>query len=178
MTATEGTASSVSPDVLQVLSEPAPFDAFFERERVRLFKVLFAITGSRHEAEDISQDAFVRVWERWDRVGTIDDPAGYLHRTAMNVFRDRRRRLVLGMRRAVHLAPAPDAYAAVEARSVAATVLSSLTPRQRAAIVLVEAFGYQAEEAGGLLGIKGSTVRALLHQARTTLRNSEEENDG
>jgi len=178
MTATEGTASSISRDVVHVLSAQMSFDEFFEREQVRLFRSFFAITGSRHEAEDISQDAFVRVWERWDRVSTMDDPAGYLHRTAMNILRDRRRRLVLAMKRAVHLAPPPDGYASVEARSVAATILRSLTPRQRAAIVLTEALGYSAEEAGEFLGIKGSTVRALLHQARTTLRNSKEENDG
>ena len=87
---------------------PASFEEFFEDERVRLYRVLFAIIGSRHEAEDISQDAFLRVWERWDRVAAMDEPVGYLHRVAMNVFRDRRRRLALGMKRAVRLAPPPD----------------------------------------------------------------------
>src|SRR5262245_22455768 len=75
------------------------FEAFFEAERVGLYRALFAITGSRHEAEDISQEAFLRVWERWDRVSALDEPVGYLHRTAMNVFRDRRRRFVLGLKR-------------------------------------------------------------------------------
>ena len=177
MTTRDATVRRITSDV-HVLREPVPFEDFFDDERVRLFKALFAITGSRHEAEDISQDAFLRVWERWDRVSAMEDPAGYLHRTAMNVFRDPRRRIVLGMKRAMHLAAAPDAYEVVEARSVAAAVLGSLTPRQRAAIVLTEAFGYSAEEAGGILGIKGSTVRALHHQARATLRNSEERNDG
>jgi len=152
----------------------ASFEEFFEAERVRLHKVLFAITGSRHEAEDISQDAFLRVWERWEQVHEMDEPAGYLHRTAMNVFRDRYRRLMLGMKRAVRISSRPDAYEAVEARSVVARVLSSLTPRQRAAIVLTEALGYSAEEAGKLLGIKGSTVRALHFQARSALKDSME----
>lgn len=156
----------------------ASFEEFFEAERVRLYKVLFAITGSRPEAEDISQDAFLRVWERWERVGEMDDSAGYLHRTAMNVFRDRYRRLVLGMKRAVRISSPPDAYEAVEARSVAARVLGSLTPRQRAAIVLTEALGYSAEEAGKLLGIRGSTVRALHFQARSALKDSMERIDG
>ena len=38
------------------------------------------------------QDAFLSVWERWDRVGEMDDPLGYLYRTAMNLFRKRYRR--------------------------------------------------------------------------------------
>ena len=179
MAALEDTSGSTRSGQMHLVSEaPTSFEEFFEEERVRLFKALFAITGSRHESEDISQDAFLRIWERWDRVGTMDDPAGYLHRTAMNVFRDRRRRLVLGMKRAIHLAPPTDGYDAVEARSVASSVLGSLTPRQRAAIVLTEAFGYSAEEAGRILGIKGSTVRALHHQARAALKTPEETNDG
>lgn len=152
-----------------------PFEDFFEAERVRLFRALFAITRSRDEAEDVSQEAFMRLWERWDRVSAMDDPAGYLHRTAMNVYCDRRRRIVLGMKRAVRLSPAPDGYEAVEARSVAAGALGALTPRQRAAVVLTEGLGYSAEEAGKILGIKGSTVRALMFQARSALKDSVED---
>jgi RNA polymerase sigma-70 factor (ECF subfamily) len=156
----------------------ASFEEFFGSERVRLHRVLFAITGSRAEAEDVAQDAFLRVLERWDRVGALDDPAGYLHRTAMNVFRDRRRRLVVSLKRAIHVSPAPNEYEAVEARSVAASVLGSLPPRQRAAVVLTEGLGASAEEAGRMLGIKGSTVRALHHQARSSMRRSTEITDG
>jgi RNA polymerase sigma-70 factor, ECF subfamily len=156
----------------------AAFEEFFAAERTRLHHALFAITGSRAEAEDIAQDAFLRVWERWDRVGSLDDPAGYLHRTAMNVFRDRRRRLVLSLKRAVYPSAPPNEYDAVEARSVAVSVLGSLPPRQRAAVVLTEGLGYSAEEAGRMLGIKGSTVRALHHQARSNMHRSTEAADG
>jgi RNA polymerase sigma-70 factor, ECF subfamily len=174
---------SPRPDVAiggeSTVEDPATaFEEFFATERTRLHRALFAITGSRAEAEDIAQDAFLRVWERWDRVGSLDDPAGYLHRTAMNVFRDRRRRLVLSLKRAVHLSSGSNEYDVVEARSVAASVLGSLPPRQRAAVVLTEGLGYSAEEAGRMLGIKGSTVRALHHQARSTMRRSVEATDG
>jgi RNA polymerase sigma-70 factor (ECF subfamily) len=154
------------------------FEEFFEAERVRLHRALFAVTGSRSEAEDIGQEAFLKLWERWERVGLMDDPAGYLHRTAMNLFRDRRRRLILAAKRAVHLAPTPDGYEAVEARSLASAVLGSLPPRQRAVIVLTEGLGYSSDEVGSMLGIKGSTVRALHHQARAALRRSTETIDG
>lgn len=138
------------------------FEEFFDAERVRLFKALFAITASRQEAEDISQEAFLRLWERWDDIAAMDEPVGYLHRTAVNVFRDRRRRFVLGMKRAIRLSPAPDAYETVEARSVAAAVLGTLTPRQRTAVVLTEGLGDSSEEAGAILGIKGSRRCALV----------------
>jgi RNA polymerase sigma-70 factor (ECF subfamily) len=169
MTELEGSAGSLSVDGTATPEASALFEEFFEAERDRLFKALFAITGSRDEAEDISQEAFVRLWERWDRVSVIGEPTGYLHRTAMNVFRDRRRRVVREMKRVIRQSPPPDGIDAVEARSVAATALGSLTRRQRAAVVLTEGLGYRAEEAGALLGIKGSTVRALLYQARSAL---------
>jgi len=163
-------ARSLGAEPVPVAAEaPATFEEFFEAERDRLYSALFAITSDRPEAEDISQEAFVRVWERWDRVSAMDERAGYLHRTAMNVFRDRRRRVVREMKRVIGHSARPDEFEAVETRSVAATALGSLTERQRAAVVLTEGLGYRAEEAGALLGIKGSTVRALLHQARSAL---------
>jgi RNA polymerase sigma-70 factor, ECF subfamily len=170
-----------SPHELAIPEEPpvgasvAAFEEFFRAEQRRLHEALFAITGTRSEAEDIGQEAFLRVWERWDRVSGMEDPVGYLHRTAINVFRDRSRRLVLAMKRAVRMAPRANEYDAVEARSVAASVLGQLPPRQRAAIVLTEGLGYSAEEAGELLGVKGSTVRALHFQARSALSQSKKE---
>ena len=80
---------------------PASFEEFFHLERDRLFRVMFVITKNRHEAEDLSQDAFARVWERWDSVGAMENPVGYLHRTAMNLFRNRYRRALLAARRGV-----------------------------------------------------------------------------
>ena len=56
------------------------------------------------------QDAFLKVWERWDRVGRMDDPVGYLYRTAMNLFRKRYRRAMLAVRRTVGLTPANDDF--------------------------------------------------------------------
>lgn len=173
-----------SPHELALPEEPgvgasvAAFEEFFRAEQRRLHEVLFAITGTRSEAEDIGQEAFLRVWERWDRVSGMEDPAGYLHRAAINVFRDRSRRLVVAMKRSVRMAPRTNEYDAVEARSVAASILGQLPPRQRAAIVLTEGLGYSAEEAGELLGIKGSTVRALHFQARSALSQSKETFDG
>ena len=172
-----------SPHELAIPEDPAvgasvaAFEEFFRGEQRRLHEALFAITGTRSEAEDIGQEAFLRVWERWDRVSGMEDPAGYLHRTAINVYRDRSRRLLLIMKRVAGMAPQLNEYTAVEARSMAASVLGQLPPRQRAALVLTEGLGYSAEEAGQLLGIKGSTVRALHFQALSALSRSEENID-
>ncbi len=153
------------------------FEEFFEAEKDRLLRVLSLITGNRSEAEDLAQEAFTRVFERWDTVAAMEDPAGYLHRTAMNVFRSQYRRAARGLKRAIGRIPEPDVFQHIEDRDIAAKALADLTPRQRAALVLTEALGYSGEETGRLLGIQASTVYALTHQARAALRANLEATD-
>ena len=73
------------------------FETFYDAEARTLFRRLWLVTGNRSEAEEIMQDAFLKVWERWDRVRAMDDPVGYLYRTAMNMFRKRHRRAALAI---------------------------------------------------------------------------------
>ena len=162
------------PQAVPQPGAPLTFEAFFEDEKERLLRILCVITGSRAEAEDLAQEAFTKVFERWDRVAAMDEPAGYLHRTAMNLFRNQYRRARVAVGRAVGLGPDKDVFEDVEDRDAATRALASLTPRQRAAVVLTEALGYSGEEAGQLLGIKASTVYALTHQARAALHGSVE----
>ncbi len=68
------------------------FEDFFEAEAETLLQALSVITGSRSEAEDLAQESFTRVLERWDLVSAMESPRGYLYRTAMNLFRSQRRR--------------------------------------------------------------------------------------
>src|SRR4029079_19354832 len=79
-------------------SDALEFELFFEAERRRLFRALYVMTGSGHEAEELLQDAFLRLWERWDRVSVMDDPVGYLYRAAMNLARSRVRRIIRAAR--------------------------------------------------------------------------------
>jgi RNA polymerase sigma-70 factor, ECF subfamily len=150
------------------------FEAFFDAERARLFGALSVMTGNRQEAEEIMQDAFLRIWERWERVSAMDEPVGFLYRTAMNLYRKRVRRAAVAMRKVTKLLPADDALAAVEARDQATRLLRTLTPREREALVLTAYLGYSTEEAGTLLGIKANTVRVLTARARSSLQQAEE----
>jgi hypothetical protein len=49
----------------------ARFDEFFEEEHERLFKALYFVTGNRHDAEELMQDVFVALWERWGQIDEI-----------------------------------------------------------------------------------------------------------
>lgn len=155
---------------IDVAEEPRSFEMFFADEHARLFGALCLVTGDRFEAEEIMQDAFLRLWERWDRVATLDDPSAYLFRTAMNVFRNRYRRAALALRKTISVAPTEDALATVEDRDVVVRALRDLTSDQRAAIVLTGYVGLSSEEAGKVLGMRASTVRTLATRARAAIR--------
>src|SRR5207247_6981801 len=105
------------------------FEEFVRSEHARLFRALYLVTGSRHEAEEIMQDAFLALWERWDRVGAMDDPTGYLFRTALNIWRKRLRRASLAARKALSLAPDDDPFATVDEREAVFVALRSLRPK-------------------------------------------------
>jgi RNA polymerase sigma-70 factor (ECF subfamily) len=105
----------------------------------------------------------------------MEDPSGYLYRTAMNAWRSRGRRTVLALRRVVHTVPHDDDMRAVEERDVVVRALARLTPRQRAAIVLVDLLGLTSGAAGEALGVRASTIRVLVGRARTTVREGMEE---
>jgi RNA polymerase sigma-70 factor (ECF subfamily) len=151
------------------------FEDFFDSERSRLFGALSVIAGNRFEAEEVMQDSFVRLWERWDRVSAMDDPVGFLYRTAMNLYRKRLRRAATAMRKAANRLPQDDALAAVEARDQATRLLRTLTAREREALVLTAYLGYSSEEAGRVLGIKANTVRVLATRARASLKQTVED---
>jgi len=139
--------------------------------QTRLFGFLCLMTGSRHEAEEIAQEAFVRVLDRWDHVSRLEDPSGYLFVTAVNVFRKRLRRAGVALRRSIGAALSDDAFGAVEDCKVVQSALAELPLDQRAALVVTTLLGYSSEEAGHILGARPSTVRARATRARTALRN-------
>jgi RNA polymerase sigma-70 factor (ECF subfamily) len=161
----------------ETLEASRSFEAFYDAESRALFRRLWLVTGNRAEAEELMQDAFLKVWERWEKVGVMDDPVGYLYRTAMNLFRKRYRRAVLAIRRSVGLAPSRDDFADADDRETVRRVLSTLPPRQRAALVLTEMLGYSPDEAGHALGVQASTVRSLSHQGRDSFRRAMEGDD-
>jgi hypothetical protein len=109
----------------------ATFEDFFHQQHRGLFGALWLLTRDRSEAEELMQDAFLKVLERWDRIRDLDDSVGYLYRTAMNLFRSRRRRVAMAMRRVVRPQPQEDGLADVEEREAVARALAPLTPRGR-----------------------------------------------
>jgi RNA polymerase sigma-70 factor (ECF subfamily) len=145
------------------------FEVFFEQHHERLFRALWLLTRSRHEAEEVMQDAFLRLWERWDKMSGEPDPVAYLYRTAMNLWRSRLRRAAVAARKVIHHIQGDDEIAEVEERDAVVRALAPLPPRQRAAIVLMDVLDLSSEQAGEVLGIRSVTVRVLSARAREAL---------
>jgi len=160
-----------------IVDHVATFEDFFRVQTQSLYAHLCLITGNRAEAEELAQDAFLKVWERWDRVADMEEPVGYLYRTAMNLLRKRYRRVGVALRKTVSVELREDEFSTAEDRSVVAGALVELAPRQRAALVLTELIGFSSEEAGHMLGVRPVTVRVLASQGRAAMRQYLEADD-
>ena len=153
------------------------FEELYQAEHVRLARALYLLTGSAAEADELTQEAMVRVYERWDRVWQMDSPQGYLFRTAMNLHRSRLRRVASMARHILHATPSPDPAEVVQSRDSLDRALASLPIGQREAVVLVEWLGMDQEETAAALGIKPGSVRSRLSRAKTDLRRMLEDED-
>ena len=168
----DGVVSARLPREARADAVPArTFEAFYGQEHGRLYRALRLVTGDREEAEDAMHDAFIRLLERWERVGDLEDPVGYLYRTALNTLRMRVRRTRLAARR-LTMRGAVDPLQSVEDQDRVDRALALLTLRQRAALVLVDLYRFTSEEAGRILGVSPVTVRRLVGMARRRLRAS------
>jgi len=155
------------------VAERAPtFEDFFHQEYARLYAALGLMTGNRAEAEELAQDAFLKLWERWDRVRRLEDPTGFLYRTALNLARSRHRRAKLALTKTFSPVERVDDFSWVDDRDVLVRALRGLIPQQRAAIVLTALLGFSSEEAGEMLGMKGPTVRTLSSRARAAMKET------
>jgi RNA polymerase sigma-70 factor, ECF subfamily len=146
------------------------FEEFFERHYAPLARGLVLVVGDGGEAEDLAEEAFVRAWDQWERVRSMASPVGYVYRVAVNLHRNRVRRIARELRRRRRPEPVSDPAEAAEARDEVRRALAALPSGQREALVLVGWFGMSVEEAARTLGIAPSSLRSRLHRARHALR--------
>jgi len=150
--------------------EAASFEDLYLSQHREVYAAMWLVSRDRHEAEEITQDAFVRALERWDRVRHADNRAGYLYRIAVNLHRSKLRRLARGARKTAQPSPEADPFEAADDRDAVGRALTTLSEGQREALVLVEWLDMTDEEAGRILGISPITVRVRRHRARANLR--------
>ncbi|HWI43712.1 MAG TPA: RNA polymerase sigma factor SigE [Nocardioides sp.] len=150
-----------------------------EQHSDRVYRLAMRLTGNRHDAEDLTQEVFVRVFRSLHTYtpGTFE---GWLHRITTNLFLDQARRKQrirfdsLSDERAARLAsasaPPEAAYADRTFDDDVAAALASLAPDFRAAVVLCDVEGLSYEEIAEIMGAKLGTVRSRIHRGRAQLR--------
>lgn len=161
----------MSRDVGPAVSE-VDVGELFEVERGRLFGTLVLLLGNRSDAEEVVQDAFANVLQKWRDGFVPTDPKAYLYRTAVNLARTYFRRKRVREKLVIFARTERDDIGQIDDRDAILRVVLALPRRQRAAVVLTELLGYSAGDAGRAMGVRPSTVRALSSQARATLRQN------
>jgi RNA polymerase sigma-70 factor (sigma-E family) len=140
-----------------------PFAALYRDAFDRMWRLAFLLVGDRHVAEEVVQDAFARVLERW---ASLDEPAAYLRTAVVNRGRDvlRRRRLRdrLALLRPADAAGPPD--------DPLWDALGRLPANQRAALVLRYWEDLPVREVAALLRVREGTVKSLVHRGLARLR--------
>jgi RNA polymerase sigma factor (sigma-70 family) len=153
--------------------DEAEFAGFFRSHYAKLGKAIYLMSGNRSEAEDVAQEAFIKVYARWDRVRVMESPDGYLYQVAINLYR--RSRLATSSRTiplaAVASGSIDDDTSSVDARVDLLRIVRRLPLEQREALVMVEWLGLDANAAAQVLGIAPASVRGRIFRARRTLRS-------
>jgi RNA polymerase sigma-70 factor (ECF subfamily) len=135
----------------------------------RLVAVVGAIAGSRPDAEEAVQEAFVRLIGKWSTVGTYDDPEAWLRKVALGIVSNRRRKVRNGLRALWRHGRAADdpgpAGDAVDVRRA----LTALGEPQRAVVVLHHYVGLSVAEIAHELQIPVGTVKSRLSRGHAAL---------
>lgn len=139
------------------------FDAFYRREYAAMVRLAFLLTGERAVAEDVVQDAFLRLHARWT---SVLRPSPYLHVAVVNGCRAHhraRQRHGRRMSELVSLTVAPETVTLLDA-------VARLPYRQQAALVLRFYEDRDDHEIAELLGCRPATVRSLVYRGLRSLR--------
>ncbi len=160
---------------------PPTWEEVVRQHSARVYRLAYRLTGNSHDAEDLTQEVFVRVFRSLSTYtpGTFE---GWLHRITTNLFLDitRRRQRIrfegLGEETAAKLSGTgptpPEAFDEAHLDYDVAAALADLPPEYRAAVVLCDIEGLTYEEIADVLDVKLGTVRSRIHRGRAQLRSA------
>jgi RNA polymerase sigma-70 factor (sigma-E family) len=146
----------------------------YQRHVPDMVRLAYLMTGDPTAAEDLAQEAFVRVTGRFAHLRNPDSFESYLRRTLMNLCKNyfRRRDTERGFLQLQAPPAASDPHLATDDLQAIKTALLSLPPRQRAAVVLRYYNDLSERETADLLECRPGTVKSLLSRALETLREA------
>ena len=138
------------------------YTTFVEDTQPRLRQALVARFGP-DEGSEATAEALAYGWEHWERIGRMENPAGYLYRVGCHKGMRRWRRPVL---------PPPPPHGDPVVEPGLPKALARLSHRQRTAVILVHSFDWTHEEVADVMGVSVSTVRNHLRRGMEKLRSA------
>ena len=165
--------------------DPSAFQALVERHRSMVYRVAYQFAGNHHDAEDIAQEVFIKVYRSLDRFRQDAQLTSWMYRIVMNACIDHRRRQRLAIaapfgEEAEHRmlntpedTPGPEdrAYAG-ELGQVLESEIGRLPNGQRVVFVMRHHQGMKLCEIAAALGLAEGTVKRQLHAAVHRLRQA------
>ena len=156
------------------------WESVVEQHSAAVYRLAYRLTGNRHDAEDLTQEVFVRVFRALETYtpGTFE---GWLHRITTNLFLDQVRRkarirfeaLPDDTERLTGSSPSPErAHIDAAFDHDIEEALAALAPEFRVAVVLCDIEQLTYEEIAATLGVKIGTVRSRIHRGRSQLRRA------
>ena len=149
--------------------------ALFEREARPLLGMLTAYTGDPRLAEELVQEAFIRLHRSWHRIDRPDAAAPYLRSIAFNLARSQFRRLRVSRRLPVERPEqgrsAEDSAVLSEDRREVASALRSLAPRQRECLILRFWAGLSDTEIASTVGISRNSVKTHVRRGLAAIES-------
>ncbi|WP_369032447.1 RNA polymerase sigma factor [Streptomyces adonidis] len=152
---------------------PRDFETFFSGAYGRVLAQVIMLCGSREDAEDVVQEAFLEAYRAWDRIAAYELPEAWVYRVSVQRLWKTRRRRRAGQDRLpdvpVPVRASPEESA--EAREVL-RLLAALPPRQRVTMVLFCLHGWSQSEIAKTLRMTRGGVAANVSKARRTLKEA------
>jgi RNA polymerase sigma-70 factor (ECF subfamily) len=158
------------PRPLPLIAVTEDFEAFYKRQYPRAVGVAYALTGRRHVAEEIAQDAFIAGYRRWERVSRYDKPDAWLRRVVVNRSTSVLRRGVTEVKAIRRLRGGVDHIPELEPdASDVWNEVRALPRRQAQAIALFYLEDLSLDQIADVLECSPGTVKTHLRRGRVRL---------
>jgi RNA polymerase sigma-70 factor, ECF subfamily len=166
-------AGNDSDVALAARGDPSAFERLYRTHVARIHSLTRRMLGS-HEADEVTQDIFVRTWQKLGQFRGESAFSTWLHRLAVNVVIERRRSFAIHRGRMADDPSALDAITVAPARADLTVdfeaAIGQLPPGAREIFVLHDVEGYKHREIAAMLGITTGTSKRQLHRARMLMR--------
>jgi RNA polymerase sigma factor (sigma-70 family) len=152
----------------------AEFERMFEEHHDLVYRTAYGVTASVEDAEDVAQTIFLQILQREIPVSSMENPAGYLYRSAVNIsltlVRSRARRISTTAGEILASRPTPAADPAEEERRKLYEAISSLPAKMAEILILRYQHDFSDARIAKMLGTSRGVIAVTLYRARARLK--------